>query len=95
VDLNQEVVLNNLFIEDGGSLNIVSGKVGIVKSFDQGTLSCNGTLKMGTSEIVGDGDVVVGPGSSLYCQMLRGNKVANFRVSGKQSIGSGVKFFTF
>lgn len=95
VDLNQEVVLNNLFIEEGGSLNIVSGRVGIVKSFDQGTLSCNGTLKMGASEIVGDGDVVVGPGSSLYCQMLKGNMVANFRVTGKQSIGSGVKFFTF
>jgi hypothetical protein len=95
VDMNNDVVANNVFIQEGGSLNMAVGKLKIVKSFDQGTLACSGTLKMAGTEVFGDGDVVVAPGSSLYCMMDQGNSVANFRVTGKQSIGSGVKFFTF
>jgi len=95
VDMNLDVVANNIFIQEGGSLNMTNGKLKIVKAFDQGTLACNGTLKMAGTEVFGDGDVVVAPGSSLYCIMEQGNSVANFRVTGKQSIGSGVKFYTF
>lgn len=95
IDLNQNVKVNNLFIEEGGSLNMASGKVTIVKAFDQGLLSCNGTLKLGSSEVDGDGDVVVGSGSSLYCQMMAGNNVANFQVTGRKSICAGVRYYTF
>ncbi len=95
IDLNQNVKVNNLFIEEGGSLNMVSGKVTIVKAFDQGLLSCNGTLRLGSSEVDGDGDVVVGSGSSLYCQMMAGNNVTNFQVTGSKSICAGVRYYTF
>ncbi|MFM2190552.1 MAG: hypothetical protein RL491_938 [Bacteroidota bacterium] len=95
IEMNHDVVANNIFIQEGGSLNMTTGKLKIVKAFDQGTLACNGTLRMAGAEVFGDGDVVVAPGSSLYCVMEHGNSVANFRVTGKQSIGSGVKFFTF
>jgi len=63
--MTEEIPLNQLTIDEGAGVSIESNTIKISKFKNEGGLTCNGSLDLGSSILEGNGDFMLGPTAVL------------------------------